>query len=251
MGNFESIMRSFTYDESATAMTAVPSIMSLFSLFFGMLALKCAMYENWSASIVFIAIAATLDLMDGKVARKLNVSTKFGEAMDSLSDICNFGIMPGLIIYIWKGEEMGNIGWLSIVFYVFCCTIRLARFNASISSDMAQSSILNKESKSFRGMPAPIGGLLALLPLSLSVQNHGLQFFSDPRLISLHLISIGLFMLSDIATPSIKHISVSSTLFKSIASLLAVIFIFKPLLSVVLFTLSYLFLLLIGLKNKE
>ena len=50
---------------------------------------------------VAIVVAAVLDGLDGRVARLLKGSTKFGAELDSLSDFANFGVVPVTVLYLW------------------------------------------------------------------------------------------------------------------------------------------------------
>ena len=58
-----------------------------------------------SAAIVF---AAVLDGIDGRVARMLKGTSRFGAELDSLADFVNFGVAPALILYFWGLHELGN-----------------------------------------------------------------------------------------------------------------------------------------------
>ena len=48
-----------------------------------------------------VLLAAFLDAVDGRVARLLKSTTKFGAQMDSLADIVNFGVAPALVLYAY------------------------------------------------------------------------------------------------------------------------------------------------------
>jgi CDP-diacylglycerol--serine O-phosphatidyltransferase len=48
-------------------------------------------YEFALAAIVF---AALLDGIDGRIARLLKASSRFGAELDSLADFVNFGVAP-------------------------------------------------------------------------------------------------------------------------------------------------------------
>ena len=54
-----------------------------------------------SAAVAMILIAAVLDGLDGRIARLLKSESEIGAELDSLVDFVNFGVAPGLIMYMW------------------------------------------------------------------------------------------------------------------------------------------------------
>ena len=67
--------------------------------------MQFAFWGNWNLAVICIALAAIFDALDGLVARKFNVSSKFGAELDSLSDLVSFGVAPGFILYRWTMEQ--------------------------------------------------------------------------------------------------------------------------------------------------
>jgi CDP-diacylglycerol--serine O-phosphatidyltransferase len=110
-----------------------------------------------------IVLAAILDAVDGRLARMLKATSRFGAELDSLADFVNFGVAPALVIYIWMTDSLGAIGWLGALVFVIACALRLARFNAS--SDETERPAWAVDF--FVGVPAPAGALIALLPMYL------------------------------------------------------------------------------------
>ena len=45
--------------------------------------------------------AALLDGVDGRVARLLKASSRFGAELDSLADFVNFGVAPAFLLFTW------------------------------------------------------------------------------------------------------------------------------------------------------
>ncbi len=87
--------------------------------------------------IIFLAviIAGIMDMFDGKVARRFGDNSKrtqtFGELTDSLCDLFNFGIVPGLVMpYFLLGAEYGVFNCLLSCIFILCGIFRLARFSA-------------------------------------------------------------------------------------------------------------------------
>jgi len=104
-----------------------------------------------------------LDGIDGRVARMLKGTSKFGAELDSLADFVNFGVAPALILYFWGLHELGNAGWIAALVLAICAGLRLARFNVMIDDPNRPAWAANF----FVGMPAPAGAITALLPLYL------------------------------------------------------------------------------------
>ena len=59
-------------------------------------------------------------------------TTEFGKELDSLADVISFGVAPAFIMYFWKLNELGRLGWLLCLIYVSCVALRLARFNVCL-----------------------------------------------------------------------------------------------------------------------
>src|ERR1700749_64692 len=79
----------------------LPNILTLFSLCSGLTAVRFALLERWQEAVLAIVAAGIFDMLDGRVARMLNIASKFGAELDSLSDAISFGVAPGFIMYEW------------------------------------------------------------------------------------------------------------------------------------------------------
>ena len=110
-----------------------------------------------------VLLAAFLDAIDGRAARLLKSTSKFGAQMDSLADIVNFGVAPALVLYAYLLEQMKSFGWIAAIVYVIAAGLRLARFNV-MEEDGVKASW---QSEYFVGIPAPGGAMLLLLPVYL------------------------------------------------------------------------------------
>src|SRR5574344_45071 len=78
-----------------------PNIVTLMALCSGISTIKFAILGNWAYAIICIFLACIFDGLDGRVARKLKASSKFGEELDSLSDFVSFGVAPAVLMYQW------------------------------------------------------------------------------------------------------------------------------------------------------
>src|SRR5262245_22615146 len=143
--------------------TLVPNLITLLALCAGLTAIPLAVQGKLERAIAAIVLAATLDGIDGRVARMLRGTSRFGAELDSLADFVNFGVAPALILYFWDLHELGNAGWIAAMVFAICTGLRLARFNVMIDDPNKPVWAGNF----FVGMPAPGGALTVLLPIYL------------------------------------------------------------------------------------
>ena len=154
----------------------------------------------------------------------LKATSVFGAQLDSLSDFMCFGITPGFILYIYNYKMQDVFGWLSVIFYILCIVIRLARFNSDLiksdKTDLLNNEKNNQKQKSFfKGVPAPASALLVLLPIILAnVDGFDLKF--SPLVMKffmpIYTILIGFLAVSKIPTFSIKNLKVNKKYFSFI-----------------------------------
>jgi CDP-diacylglycerol--serine O-phosphatidyltransferase len=107
--------------------------------------------------------AAVLDGLDGRLARALKGTSRFGAELDSLADFVDFGVAPALLLYFWSLHEIKNFGWFAALAFAIACALRLARFNV-MSEDPTRPAW---HGDFFVGMPSPAGAVTVLLPLYL------------------------------------------------------------------------------------
>lgn len=143
----------------------IPNAITMMALAAGATGVRFAISGEYGKAAGAIVVAAVLDGIDGRVARLLRGTSRFGAELDSLSDVTAFGIAPALILYLWALQDLGRIGWAVALALAICCALRLARFNAAI--DEADSP--RKRLGFLTGVPAPAGAGIALTPLFLSL----------------------------------------------------------------------------------
>lgn len=205
------MMREMKNFHSLPLVVLIPNLFTLLSLAIGTNAIRLAIDGKWKLAVSSIVVCALLDGLDGRIARILQVSSKFGAELDSLCDFVSFGIAPGMILYLWiigsLDLEFKKLSWTISSIFILCMAIRLARFNANESNEDNS----DEQEKFFKGVPAPAGGLLLLLPLMINF-NIAKQFSIDMQLYMplVHIFSlIVAFMLaSRIPTYSIKYINI-------------------------------------------
>ena len=125
--------------------------------------------EQMCMGSIFIAIAAVCDMLDGLVARALNVFSPIGKDLDSLADVVSFGVAPSVIMYKLLFDatilepNVFDASMLAMVpaFLIACfAALRLAKFNVSSAA----------QKTAFIGMPTPaVGIVVASLPFVLWV----------------------------------------------------------------------------------
>jgi CDP-diacylglycerol--serine O-phosphatidyltransferase len=143
--------------------TLLPNLITLLALCAGLTAIRMAVEARLDLALGAIVLAATLDGIDGRVARLLKGTSRFGAELDSLADFVNFGVAPALILYFWGLHDLGSAGWIAALAFALCCGLRLARFNVMIDDPTRPAWAGNF----FTGIPAPAGAITVLLPIYL------------------------------------------------------------------------------------
>jgi CDP-diacylglycerol--serine O-phosphatidyltransferase len=129
----------------------------------GLTAVRMAFEGRWEFAVGAVLVAAVLDGLDGRVARMMKGTSRFGAELDSLADFVNFGVTPALMLYLWILNEAGNLGWIAALIFAISAALRLARFNVALDDPDKPAWA----SRFFTGVPAPAGALTVLLPLYL------------------------------------------------------------------------------------
>lgn len=182
----------------------IPNLLTLAAISAGMTSLRFALNDDFPAAVALIIFAAALDGVDGRIARLLKSESELGAELDSLADFLNFGVVPGLTLYLWVSQQdVGGI-WIATLIYVICCVMRLARFNVGSRDPLKPTS-----SRFFTGVPAPAGALLVLLPLYVDMLLSDYGPLPGP-LVSAHMILVGGLMISRLPTYSFKTVRVSA-----------------------------------------
>ncbi len=143
----------------------LPNLITLLALCAGLTAIRMAIEGNTQLALAAIVFAALLDGIDGRVARMLKGTSRFGAELDSLADFVNFGVAPALILYFWGLQELKSAGWIAALVLAICAALRLARFNVMIDEPNQPVWAGNF----FTGIPAPAGAITVLLPIYLSL----------------------------------------------------------------------------------
>ena len=141
--------------------TLAPNVVTLLALCAGLTAIRMAFEDRYVLAVAAIVFAAVLDGLDGRLARFLKGTSRFGAELDSLSDFVNFGVAPALILYFWDLHNLKSAGWIAAMVFAICGSLRLARFNVMIDDPDRPAWTANF----FVGIPAPAGAITVLLPI--------------------------------------------------------------------------------------
>ncbi|MGD8981204.1 MAG: CDP-diacylglycerol--serine O-phosphatidyltransferase [Desulfobacterales bacterium] len=172
----------------------LPNIFTSLNLFFGFYAVIAVINGKFVAGAVAIIIGVLFDILDGKIARATNTTSKFGIEYDSLADLISFGLAPGLMIYLWSLKPLGRIGWLAAFLFMACGALRLARFNSQV--DVISSD-------HFVGLPIPAGASM-VATVVLFCHKFGIEGKINPILILVMMYILSFLMVSTIKYNSFK-----------------------------------------------
>lgn len=227
----------------------IPNLITLAALCAGLSAIRFGLIDKWEHAIFAIVIAAILDSVDGRVARFLGASSRFGAELDSLADFCNFGIAPAILAYLYQLNQWGRFGWLVCLFFAICMALRLARFNAFLEETPPP---LFATGKFFMGIPAPAGGLLICIPMSIDFQFYP---FKVPLVIhGILILAIAFMLISRVPTFSFKKGAVPRSLVLPIfiiAGIVIATFVMAPWLVLMLLGLIYVALIPLSIRHYK
>ena len=134
------------------------NIVTYFNIAAGVMAIYFITHQDFFGAALFAWLAGGFDILDGKIARKYNLSTEFGIQLDSFADFLSFVIVPVMFLYfgVIDGKEIEFLSTplvaFAFIYYVISGLRRLISFN--INSDAG------KVAKYFTGIPTPLGAIL-------------------------------------------------------------------------------------------
>lgn len=182
----------------------IPNSLTLLALCVGVTAMRFAFDGLWDRAVIAVVVAGVLDGLDGRIARALGATSRFGAELDSLSDIVCFGVAPAVVVYLWSLRDTGGLGWALALLFAVCCGLRLARYNVDLAAKDTRPGWMRDF---FVGVPAPAGGGLALLPLIFGLQFED-SFFASAWINGAALVGVSALMISRLPTFAFKQIRV-------------------------------------------
>lgn len=207
----------------------LPNMITAASLCAGLASIHYSLKLDYKSAILAVMIAFILDGLDGRMARLLRVTSKFGESFDSMADFTAFGVAPAFLLYQWqlgavqivegastaKGA-MQSLGPAVCMLFALCSAIRLARFTANAGKVKKPGAATGKF---FAGLPAPAAGGAVLIPPMIDL-SPTLNLGRIPPELTIGLTAIlAVFMVSKIPMMSVKGIKVSRKLVSSMLAL--------------------------------
>jgi CDP-diacylglycerol--serine O-phosphatidyltransferase len=152
---------------------------TLASLALGLLAIFLAMQGEvrWAAACLVACVA--FDGLDGALARKLGVASPFGAQMDSLADMCSFGLAAPVVVYASLAHTVPTAAAaIACVLVAGCAAIRLARFNVS-----------PKDGKFFSGVPTTMAAAVLALTVLIGIPMPGIALLAGVALLAFAMVS--------------------------------------------------------------
>jgi len=159
----------------------------------GLIAIHFIVHGDYFTAIILAWIGGALDIADGKIARKYNLSTEFGIQVDSYADFISFVVMPSFLLYYAMTENGTGVEQLVIglifIGYIVSGLRRLIEFN--------MKSEEGEVAKFFEGVPTPLGAILLWVLYLLFAY----EIIANPWIISLFVITIAWSLNSKLRIP--------------------------------------------------
>jgi CDP-diacylglycerol---serine O-phosphatidyltransferase len=184
----------------------IPNIVTLMALCSGLTGIRFAMEGRFQAAVVAVLAAAVLDGLDGRIARLMKATSRFGAELDSLSDFVCFGVVPAVLLYLWTMHDAGRIGWAAVLIFAVCGALRLARFNTALDSPEQPGWTYNF----FTGVPAPAAAGLSILPMIVTFEMPGVV--DGPLFVGAWTVGIAALMVSRVPTFAVKRLRIPNVL---------------------------------------
>ncbi len=148
------------------------------SLLLGITAIFLAMGGELRWGALCLVGCVAFDGLDGGLARAFGVSSPFGAQMDSMADMCSFGIATPVLVFRWlSGDAPVAVIAPICALVAICAAIRLARFNVS-----------PKDGHYFAGIPTTIvAGMLAVA--CLLHPHHGVLLVGSVGVLALLMVT--------------------------------------------------------------
>ncbi len=223
----------------------IPNMITIMALCAGLTSIRFTLQGRWEAAVAAIFVAAILDGLDGRIARLLKATSRFGAELDSLSDFVSFGVAPAVLIYQASLFQLQAIGWAIVLIYTICCALRLARFN--INSQLGHQAN-SYDPRFFTGLPSPAAAVLGLIPIIINFEIKK-EFIVFPWGWGIWLMVIAILMISRFPTLSLKNFRIKQELISTyllIGGMVTALVATFPWVVIITFALIYLAFLPVG-----
>jgi CDP-diacylglycerol--serine O-phosphatidyltransferase len=177
----------------------IPNLITLLAICIGLTAIRMGMEGRMELAVYAVVAAAVLDALDGRLARLLKGTSRFGAELDSLCDFVNFGVVPAVLLYIWTLHDLKSVGWAGSIVFAVAAALRLARFNVALDAPKPAFT-----QDFFVGVPAPMGALLVMLPIYLGHLGSIDLPVVSATVSLIYCVAVALLMVSQLPTFSFK-----------------------------------------------
>ncbi|MFI5929911.1 CDP-alcohol phosphatidyltransferase family protein [Micromonospora sp. NPDC051543] len=158
---------------------AVVNACTLSSLMLGMLAIFLAMQGEVRIAALCLIACVIFDGLDGALARRLGVASPFGAQMDSLADMCSFGLAAPVVVYAsLAGSVSTAAAAVACALVAACAAIRLARFNVS-----------PKDGRFFCGVPTTMAAAVLAVTVAIGLPVPGFVLVAGVALLAFAMVS--------------------------------------------------------------
>jgi CDP-diacylglycerol--serine O-phosphatidyltransferase len=152
---------------------------TLASLGLGLLAIFLAMNSEVRLAAACLVACVAFDGLDGALARRLGVSSPVGAQMDSLADMCSFGLAAPVVVYASLAHTVPTTAAaVACMLVAGCAAIRLARFNVS-----------PKDGKFFCGVPTTMAAAVLALAVLIGLPVPGLALLGGVAVLAFAMVS--------------------------------------------------------------
>ncbi len=171
-----------------------PNIITVTGMGCGFFSILASQRGAISTALLLLLCAGLCDIFDGKLARILGTSSRFGGELDSLADAISFGVAPSIILYNASLYRLAWFGGACAFFFTAMATYRLARFNLA-SAEHERGDV-------FRGFSTPTA---AMFVGTFVVMSDRLP----SELGAFYAVALGGLMVSHVPCPAFKGAGVS------------------------------------------
>lgn len=165
---------------------------TLFSLLTAVISLNMVLKDQFVTASWLIALSMVFDGLDGKMARLLNASSKFGAMFDSIVDFVAFGIVPAFLAYRVVLHQLGFAGILLSSFFVGAGAFRLIRFT------LQNLDVGTKHN--FVGLPIPAAACLISAYIIFN-------YYKWQMVLSVDIFAITIFLTAVLMVSKIEYIA--------------------------------------------
>jgi len=158
---------------------ALVNACTLASLGLGLMAIFLAMHGDVRIAAACLVACVGFDGLDGALARRLGVSSPFGAQMDSLADMCSFGLAAPVVVYAALAHTVPTaFAAVACMLVAGCAAIRLARFNVS-----------PKDGRFFSGVPTTMAAAVLALAVLIGLPLPGVAVLGVVALLAFAMVS--------------------------------------------------------------